>query len=457
MTRKIFFLAIFYICSIHEIFSQDSFSLPFGEYYLFTHRDKYYIIDTKKLYETHDGIHWTSKEHHLDFHKVELAHLNIDSTTTYLFYRSGGNTYKFDGKKFTAVYSKGEFRNQHHSFAFTYHQKPHLFGGYGLFTLKNIITYLNTDVSSWESVPYYGKEASIPKARFNPMAQQVANDLYIGLGYNVEVSPNQDDKNILLTDFWKLDLGTKLWTKLGNCNEALQKRRLIMNSDTFLSTYIIGPNNTIVMPSYTKLYFLDISQNKIHFFPNNKLPQNYIKLNHFAYNPYTDKFFYIILNLDKFYSPTIVSNRDLRGDKEIVYDLYQSEFELNGHLAGGLICFGLLVIGVWGYLRQKNKRNTQSIFQKIESQKDVILLQLNSDCRSILEIIYKNFPNSVSYTELMSIYGNKYSYDTIKKHLKDDLDEIDDKIKKILNEKESIFIIDKRDEDKRMKEVGFRI
>lgn len=218
MNRKILFTVVFCLSSFYHTFSQTTFSLPFGDYYLFTHQDKYYILDTKKLYETTDGVNWSEREHHLDFTKVELGHLNLDSNTTYLFYRSGGNAYTFDGKQFKAIYSKGEFRNQHHSFPFLYKQMPHLFGGYGLFTLKNIITYLVPETSNWEYIPYYGEEENQPKPRSKPMAQQDGDELYIGLGFNLNTLSTKSDEHNYLKDFWKFNFKTRVWKKLGTSN-----------------------------------------------------------------------------------------------------------------------------------------------------------------------------------------------------------------------------------------------
>jgi len=101
-------------------------------------------------------------------------------------------------------------KNQYGGTLFLYQGQPHIFGGYGLFTMKNIITYYNLKEREWFVHQVTG---DIPKPRYQAHGMLVGNLFYMAAGFY--------DSGKYYDDVWSFDFGNLKWKLLGKIKPSL--------------------------------------------------------------------------------------------------------------------------------------------------------------------------------------------------------------------------------------------
>ncbi len=406
---------------------------------IFTHKDKFYIITNDSTYETKDAVNWEVYPNKIDCKNIQLNYLNAGDVT-YVFYASGGNFFIFDGKNFKQLYFFGEHRNQYGSFKFMYNNRVHLFGGYGLFTEKNIITFFDRKNDEWEIVECYNQYNEMPIPRTFPIAQVKGDELFVGFGEHKYLDDDDIVRDKNLSDVWKFSFSTKKWTYLGEKIEPHVRGKLIPFK-----------NNQVIVFEPEKTYLVDLVRNKRINFPNhisNKF------LGNIVYNALTDKFLIINKEKDGTQSIKVLSSKEVLGQKEETTPLYEAIDDKPKNIAIGLgIVVCLAVFSYYIILRTKRKLPMKV---QIHNEFDKIMASLEGEEIDIFKTIWENYPKYVPYSDLMNYIDNKLSYDTQKKKLKMSLDEIDVKVQDILDIEYSIFEYSKSENDKRMKEVKIK-
>lgn len=432
--------------------AQKTFILPEDSYFLFTLKNKYYILSKKSIYETVDGIYWTEKNHDIPISSVDFTDLQFDQASTYLLVRSGGSTYSFDGNVFTPITNLGELRNQYNSYAFLYNDIPHLFAGYGLFTLKNIITYLNPISKTWELMPDYSHEK--PQERASPLGQIKQQNLYIGMGYTEQFNANGEKQTIVLKDFWRFDLESKIWEKVGQCT---QEASTIFPQTTIEESLVIKNfKNQSVLVNDNKIYLFDIEKNVLTFFPKSQLPHFRPNYQHFTYNPSSDCFFYLSKDFNNSFIPIIVPADKLLGKLAVAKQLYEPIHSFKKYINWLilLIILGVLIGTIKIYFQRRKKKST--IFELIMKELNRINTILSPEEILVFNKILNQYPNKITYSELMDTFDPKLTHDTLKKKVKVTIEEIDKKIQDTIENENSIFEIIKSSDDKRMKKIGIK-
>ena len=162
----------------------------------------------------------------------------IKDDRTYFVANGGGSVKLFEDGKFTRVDNTYPHRNQHYGCPFLFNDEFYLFGGYGLFTHKNIITKYNNTTGGWSQVQTYGDE--LPSPRFFAGCFKNNNKLYVFAG--LEQNPKKFRKHKLVDDeiVWQLDMEEMRWSKAGTYNFDL-----------------IGEKSYISFQTDDKLYLLD--------------------------------------------------------------------------------------------------------------------------------------------------------------------------------------------------------
>ncbi len=411
-------------------------------------------MDLKYLYQSDDGIHWLQKEHNLAISSLGFSNIP-NGNHTFLVVRNGGMAYSFDGENFLPIYTLGEFKNQFESFAFLNHGMPHLFGGNGLFTTKNIITYLNTKTKNWELVPNFSEDENSPRPRFAAVGQVDKNILYIGMGFSEKSISETDKKNIPLFDFWQFDFNTKKWSKIGDYKQELGA---ISSGD--IQEYVYSFSNINHQPTLlgkTSFYTLDIKNNQLIRYENPELPLYRLDYKHFTYNPYTKSFFYLSKDINQSFIPKVVPEKVLMGNRRSVSKLYipVDSYINQWYEAFFLVALCLLLILLYVLFKRK-KRNVpySCTYDLLAREMEIIHQELTAEEKNLLLKIFNQYPEKISFGELFDSFDAKLSHDTLKKKLKQTLDSIDDKIRKKFQLNASIFEIIKSEDDKRVKKVG---
>lgn len=159
-------------------------------------------------------------------------------------------------------------QNQYGGLFFIYNNEPHIFGGYGLFTYKNIITRYDLEDREWY---HYEVKGDSPKPRKAAKGNFVNGKLYIFGGERFLY-----DKKTNYFDCWVFDFKTLKWTNIGNTNNSPTSQMESENLKiTFSEEYLITPN---------LIYQFNFPKNKIEIFKNpfsTKL-KNIIKFNNLS-------------------------------------------------------------------------------------------------------------------------------------------------------------------------------
>lgn len=148
----------------------------------------------------------------------EYLALNIGKKT-FLVHSGCGPVLEFRNDSIVRVDNSYVHNSQFGSTPFVYNNQVHFFGGYGLFTYKNIITRYDFKNGEWNQEQTYGDE--FPEARCCEVFSYRKNDhLYI-FGGIANDPKNIREVNDVKPILWDLDLTTMTWKKMGTYNSAL--------------------------------------------------------------------------------------------------------------------------------------------------------------------------------------------------------------------------------------------
>lgn len=407
--------------------------------FLFTFKDQSYFISGDSLYSNPTGSSWIGHKHNLIINDLVFFH---DKNNGYLMHNSGGITYKFDGTNFSRIDDSFEFNTQYQSFPFLYKGGIHNFGGYGLFSFKNIITYFNEAKKETELVQVKTPLSENPTGRKKMFAQLDGNKLYMGsgFGYNTEIE-NGNRQSQIINDYWVFDFTNKEWKKLGESNPY-------MKDDTYHLIYDFNGKTLVI--TNENIFAVDIINNKVEFYDNAN--SDLIKSNKktgtrflITYNK-SKNGFYMVLNKTNFKNKLVfISTKDFIGFPTRAESLYYVSDNSNYYYL-----FGALLIGIMGIVLITKKKNN---FQKISLKRKEIDLILNEEENQILSLIVGSYPNFIPFPELMDVFESHLSYESRKKKLRHSLNQIEDKINGTLKSKNKIFEERKNKEDLRIKEI----
>ena len=117
-------------------------------------------------------------------------------------------------------------RNQHKASTFFYKGRLYMYGGYGFWTFKNYITFLDNQTGQWEIV--LPKSNYIPPARWRAIAHSLNDKLYVLGGRN---NPSESSrKDVPLNDYFYFDLKSQEFISLGEINPKLPQKSYITSN-----------------------------------------------------------------------------------------------------------------------------------------------------------------------------------------------------------------------------------
>jgi hypothetical protein len=146
-------------------------------------------------------------------------------------------------------------QNQYGAASLVYKNEFYYFGGYGLFTFKNILTKYIFKSREWMAVQTFGEE--LPSLRRDANRILIGDQLYI-FGGLVENPDNfYYGEKLSDTNVWKLDLRSMKWSKEGVFDSKYNSLVGYFNFQNGNKTYLLsrGANN--------KLLEIDIEANTI--------------------------------------------------------------------------------------------------------------------------------------------------------------------------------------------------
>ena len=219
MKRTLFVLL--FLVDVFFCFGQTEYTSKKDIPYIFYnyHREKFTVIDDST------GCHeYNEKTKTWDFRPLtfELEVPFARFLTIYNLLHEKGSEIFFVDKGCGMVYVlkndtvKRHDRSFHHANQFDgtfflYKGHPHIFGGYGLFQYKNIITRYDINDKEWYTYDFSG---SAPEPRTHAPGWVENNKFYIVGGFGGDTKLRKS-----LNDVWMFDFKLLKWTRLGVFNK----------------------------------------------------------------------------------------------------------------------------------------------------------------------------------------------------------------------------------------------
>jgi len=199
-------------------------------------------------------------------------------------------------------------QNQYGAVSFVYKNEIYFFGGYGLFTYKNILTKFDFKSKEWYLIQTFGDD--IPSPRREAHGIVINDDLFVIAGKEVDLLDIDGSKSSDNT-IWKLHLSDMKWSKNGQFDEQLLFKDFIsfrINdklycNDLHVSSYISEIDfvkNTIKKYNLTTILKpiqlnFDSKKREISFINNQYTARTFqyltFKLDKFLGKPFSEKSF----------------------------------------------------------------------------------------------------------------------------------------------------------------------
>ena len=404
-----------------EFISKEEFPLIFYNF----HRDKYTIIDDSLgCYEFNLKInkwefrklHFNLNESFKDFLKgYEVLH---EKNSKIFFVDKGcGQVYVLKNDTIKRDDRSSHHKNQYGGTFFLYKREPHIFGGYGLFSYKNLITRYDIIDKEWYGYEIKGTQ---PKPMYMAFGKVENDNFYL-------LSGNLQSKTKKLKEVWRFNFKTKKWYYFGKFNDLINNRTFEIYPFSY-HDYLMG-ENFILQILFSKRKYVKYVLN-IHNKVQNIIPHLSYLLIH-KINSNTRKSEIIITKKASFLNK-IVFKKDLiktsKSDNTFVFII---------------ICSGLIFI-VLIFRFNSHKKRKGSLF--IESE-------LDSREKELLAFFIKNIDHGIEISQINDfVNGDQPSIDTLKKRreilLKDFKTKISNETNIDFNE---IFKELKHPEDRRIK------
>lgn len=326
---------------------------------------------------------------------------------TYLVYHGCGGVLEWRNDSIVRIDKSFLHKNQYGATVFKYDNKIFFWGGYGLFTYKNILTQFNFKTKEWDEVETFGTPPS-PRKQAHGV---IVNDfLYVFSGYE------KDEDHFLQVkpcepEVWRLHLPTMQWSLVGKHRPLPNlnvKEENTANFNINKKWYIIP------IMVYNTIYEIDIENNTVTTYRTST--KNVLTP---FYDAKTNEVVYINKNADGFKSVVRTSLQEFLGkpinQQKFILPWYQS-VAISTIV---LVVFGVLfLIGLLRYFQQKKKRfipftgiiyyaNKEAFYYRgklLDSFEDAEL--------RILDYLVQNIHRYISLNELNHLFENEIQKDS---------------------------------------------
>jgi hypothetical protein len=371
---------------------------------------------------------------------------------TFLVQDGSGPVLEFRNDSIVNCNNSSLFQNQIGSAKFVYKNELHLFGGYGLFTYKNIVTKYDAKNKDWVQVQTFGDEIPSPRTRF--YSYLVNEDLYF-FGGEEEDSANFLNAKKCDNTIWRLHLPTMQWHKIGKFDSNLLGQNTFLSFPANDKLYLISTN------VYGIVFEVDVVKNTIKkftektlikptqiYFDNTK--KELVCVTWISNNKY--KVFQA--NLNSFLGKPIE-------ESEFILPFYKEISTASLGFGFGVLCIGL----VFAFYLKKNKKTNllpfHGIVYKTQTRsyhyKNKLIGNLVEPELRILGYLIENEMRFVSLNELNRLFENENhteSFPSIVKRRELTLASLLQKLSNLTNFPEKEILENRKNpDDKRIKEI----
>lgn len=178
---------------------------------------------------------------------------------TYFVHRGCGPVLEFRNDSIVSINDGYLHRNQYDAVPFVYNNEIYFFGGYGLFTYKNILTKYIFKTRDWIEVQTHGDQNQAP--RCGAVSYLKGNDLYV-FGGMTKDEDNIPHSKPLDNKIWRLHLPTMRWDCAGNYNQSVINNKIQTVFRDSRKLYVIGES----------FLEIDFYANKVYNYDRNYFP-----------------------------------------------------------------------------------------------------------------------------------------------------------------------------------------
>lgn len=420
-----------------------------GEYLLFREaktKQPVLIVNDSLLYKGNTMKRITFKHTEYPAKLKEYKFFNI-GTKTYLVHEGCGPVLEYRNDSIVRIDNSFLHRNQFGAARFVYNNEIYFYGGYGLFTFKNILTKYDFLTREWIEVRTFSE---VPlKTRESAFYYLNNNDLYIFAG-NTKDETNLTSGKKLDNSVWKLHLPTMEWSCTGEITKAI-------NFDC--TRYRLFSNKL------DKIYYIDDFYHEISIKKNivTKFELKYFQgyLSYYCEGDYIICILYDLVKKTNYFE--ILPRKTIRG-KQLSSSIFIEPMppKFNISFIVMIIFIGLSIIL---YLFRKNIMNKLKPFNGIiyNKQKEIFLYKnkpvaiFDEQEKKLLIYLVEQNNQFVSLNNLNQLFENNNQPETISATIKrreQTVSRLLSKVSKItgLDEKE-LLIERKNSEDKRIKDL----
>lgn len=439
---KQLFIILAFITYHRDSLAQIKHLSKHSNHYLFTYKEDTYLIENDSIFNLTQYQEGFPKLHGLvmsEYKFIETPKMG------YMKNASSGIVYSFDGVDFNRLDHSFDFKSQFRSYTFFHDGQIMDFGGYGLHSFKNIITYFNLAKKETE---LYNQETPIessPIARDRMMAQYLNNNLYIGQGHGVLPNIKHPYQNAdLISDYWKFSFENNTWTKLGERTIDI----------AYPYDVVYGFNNNSLLISDKAVFECDIKNNLLIQYKdaNFGIIKSLNKINTLSsitYNPYKNGFYIIIDKTFEKAEVLFVKRDHFLGTKKDTSKLYSDI----SFFSWKLFSFSIIIIAVLLLFYVSKKKNN---VHRIKSKEKEIEIALKQQDYTLLFKLVEAYPKYIDYSSLLDLFPEHLGYESKKKKIRQSIILIEEYLIRTQKLKGPIFVFRKNIEDKREKQIRIR-
>jgi hypothetical protein len=373
----------------------------------------------------------------------EYLALNIGKKT-FLAHSGCGPVLEFRNDSIVRVDNSYLHNSQFGTTPFVYNNQIHYFGGYGLFTYKNIITRYDFQNGEWNQEQTYGEE--FPEARCCEVFSFRKNDhLYI-FGGVANDPKNIREVNDVKPIVWDLDLTTMTWKKMGTYNSALissQYNGVQIKNKLYLFHQI--------------LLEVDLEENTVkkYDYSNHIVPKAMVTKNDTLYGIFENN------NRKLYFSKKAIE--DIKGkylgSEPFILPYGGIRIEKYGVLGVLVLCVSVVLIF---FFIRKSKKNTSTkiTFNRKTNEfefKQKTITSFEENEKKVLHFLLEHPNKFVSLNQLNELFENSKQTETLSATIKrreQAVSSLIAKVTMITDFPESDLLLERKNaEDKRLKDV----
>lgn len=351
--------------------------------------------------------------------------------------RLGGQVYKLEDGQIQRMDNSYTHRMQIRSTVFTHKDTIYRFGGYGFWSLRNFFTYYKDSTREWEIVAPTGSQVFPPGLMWTKV-KPIEDHFYVYGGKTLnESNPTENEFN---NEVWKFDLENNSWTLLGSTD---------FNNCLYNTNIPYAEKHIFMDEDKDELYLVDIVNNSLKTFQKKAIHRRLIPT---LKSEYLNGVFYLFV-LKATASTEVqlvpITENDFFG--ELVTD---ASFYANNDLilyVSAFLAVAAILIFVYFQLRKLRRQRNRIVVSKDEIVYKRKSLDFDDKSIMVINLLLRS-KGEVQYKDILEITENSnlnYAHNT--KVMNTLLDEINFKLKSVLQLDLDLITNKKSDQDKRVK------